>query len=75
MGGMMGGAMFKRTPATLVFRDLVSNDDLSPELVTPYNHPKTPNAEDLIFELLCRFTVPKLNNITRVSYKYIYFYL
>lgn len=52
MGGMMGGAMFKRTPATLVFRDLVSNDDLSPELVTPYNPPKTPNAEDLIFELL-----------------------
>uniref|UniRef100_A0A673HZ57 Tapasin-related protein-like n=1 Tax=Sinocyclocheilus rhinocerous TaxID=307959 RepID=A0A673HZ57_9TELE len=51
MGGMMGGAMFKRTASTLVFRDLVGNDDLSPELVTPYNPPETPNADDLIFEL------------------------
>ncbi|KTG32024.1 hypothetical protein cypCar_00010678 [Cyprinus carpio] len=51
MGGMMGGAMFKRTPSTLVFRDLVGNDGLSPELVTPYNPPETPNADDLIFEL------------------------
>ncbi|XP_067257478.1 tapasin-related protein isoform X2 [Chanodichthys erythropterus] len=52
MGGMMGGAMFKRTPSTLVFRDLVGNADLSPELVTPYNPPETPNADDLIFELM-----------------------
>ncbi|XP_058603329.1 tapasin-related protein isoform X1 [Onychostoma macrolepis] len=51
MGGMMGGAMFKRTPSTLVFKDLVGNDGLSPELVTPYNPPETPNADDLIFEL------------------------
>ncbi|XP_052003399.1 tapasin-related protein-like isoform X2 [Xyrauchen texanus] len=52
MGGMMGGSTFKRTPSTLVFRDLVGNDDLSPELVTPYNPPETPNADDLIFELM-----------------------
>ncbi|KAK7147783.1 hypothetical protein R3I94_010343 [Phoxinus phoxinus] len=52
MGGMMGGSMFKRTPSTLVFRDLVGNADLSPELVTPYNPPETPNADDLIFELM-----------------------
>ncbi|KAA0702989.1 hypothetical protein E1301_Tti010903 [Triplophysa tibetana] len=52
MGGMMGGGMFKRTPATLVFRDLVDNAGLSPELVTPFNPPETPNADDLIFELL-----------------------
>ncbi|XP_067305267.1 tapasin-related protein isoform X2 [Pseudorasbora parva] len=54
MGGLMGGggAMFKRTPSTLVFRDLVENADLSPELVTPYNPPETPNADDLIFELM-----------------------
>ncbi|XP_026084753.1 tapasin-related protein-like isoform X2 [Carassius auratus] len=51
MGGMMGGAMFKRIPSTLVFKDLVGNDGLSPELVTPYNPPETPNADDLIFEL------------------------
>ncbi|KAG1925376.1 tapasin-related protein [Pimephales promelas] len=52
MGGMMGGAMFKRTPSTLVFRDLVGNADLSPELVTPFNPPETPNADELIFELM-----------------------
>nr|XP_055067776.1 tapasin-related protein isoform X1 [Misgurnus anguillicaudatus] len=52
MGGMMGGAMFQRTPSTLVFRDLVGNDGLSPELVTPYNPPETPSADDLIFELM-----------------------
>ncbi|XP_057195862.1 tapasin-related protein isoform X1 [Triplophysa rosa] len=52
MGGMMGGSMFKRTPSTLVFRDLVENAGLSPELVTPFNPPETPNADDLIFELL-----------------------
>lgn len=54
MGGMMGGGMFKRTPSTLVFRDLVENAGLSPELVTPFNPPETPNADDLIFELLCK---------------------
>uniref|UniRef100_A0A673HH66 Tapasin-related protein-like n=1 Tax=Sinocyclocheilus rhinocerous TaxID=307959 RepID=A0A673HH66_9TELE len=62
MGGMMGGAMFKRTPSTLVFRDLVGNDGLSPELVTPYNPPETPNADDLIFELTCKCTEPKIPN-------------
>lgn len=62
MGGMMGGAMFKRTPSTLVFRDLVGNADLSPELVTPYNPPETPNADDLIFELMCKCSEPKVSN-------------
>ncbi|XP_077064758.1 tapasin-related protein isoform X2 [Siphateles boraxobius] len=52
MGGMMGGSMFKRTPSTLVFRDLVGNENLSPELVTPYNPPETPDSDDLIFELM-----------------------
>lgn len=58
MGGMMGGSMFKRTPSTLVFRDLVGNTDLSPELVTPYNAPETPNPDDLIFELLPSIQIP-----------------
>lgn len=55
VGGMMGGAMFKRTPSTLVFRDLVDNAGLSPELVTPYNPPETPDEDDLIFELMCKW--------------------
>lgn len=63
MGGMMGGAMFKRTPSTLVFRDLVGNADLSPELVTPYNPPETPNADDLIFELMCKCSEPKVSKL------------
>lgn len=62
MGGMMGGAMFKRTPSTLVFKDLVGNDGLSPELVTPYNPPETPNADDLIFEMTCKWTEFKVSN-------------
>ncbi|XP_043117496.1 tapasin-related protein isoform X2 [Puntigrus tetrazona] len=53
-GGMMSGAMFTRTPSTLVFRDLVGNQGLSEELVTPYEPPETPNADDLIFELSLR---------------------
>ncbi|XP_076844631.1 tapasin-related protein [Brachyhypopomus gauderio] len=51
MGNMMGGAHFTRTPATLVLRDLPMTSDLSPETITPYNPPNTPNADDLIFEV------------------------
>ncbi|KAG9276548.1 tapasin-related protein-like isoform X1 [Astyanax mexicanus] len=50
-GGMMGGSLFTRTPATLVLRDLVMTSDPSQDTVTPYNPPDTPNADDLIFEV------------------------
>ncbi|XP_030641342.1 tapasin-related protein [Chanos chanos] len=49
MGGIGGGAMFSRTPSTLVLRDMAETSDL--ETVTPYNPPETPNADDLIFEV------------------------
>ncbi|XP_060778006.1 tapasin-related protein isoform X2 [Neoarius graeffei] len=50
-GGGMTGALFKRSPATMVLRDLPMNSDLSPETITPYVPPDTPNADDLIFEV------------------------
>ncbi|KAB5586826.1 hypothetical protein PHYPO_G00005970 [Pangasianodon hypophthalmus] len=49
-GGGMTGAHFIRSPATVVLRDLPMNTDLSPETITPYIPPDTPNADDLIFE-------------------------
>ncbi|XP_017555940.1 tapasin-related protein isoform X1 [Pygocentrus nattereri] len=51
-GGMMGGSLFARTPATLVLRDLPMSSDLSPETITPYNPPDEPKADDLIFEVV-----------------------
>ncbi|MCJ8728598.1 hypothetical protein PDJAM_G00006340 [Pangasius djambal] len=49
-GGGMTGAHFIRSPATVVLRDFPMNSDLSPETITPYVPPDTPNADDLIFE-------------------------
>lgn len=49
-GGGMTGAHFIRSPATVVLRDLPMNSDLSPETITPYIPPVTPNADDIIFE-------------------------
>lgn len=46
----MTGAHFVRSPATVVLRDLPMNSDLSPETITPYIPPGTPNADNLIFE-------------------------
>ncbi|XP_028836412.1 tapasin-related protein [Denticeps clupeoides] len=51
MGGMGGGSLFTRTPATLVIRDIEVSSDPSLEAVTPFNPPKTPNPEDIIFEV------------------------
>ncbi|XP_062848313.1 tapasin-related protein [Trichomycterus rosablanca] len=50
-GGTMTGSHFARTPATLVLKDLPMSSDLAPEAITPYIPPKTPNADDLIFEV------------------------
>lgn len=49
-GGGMTGSHFIRSPATVVLRDLPMSADLSAEAITPYVHPDTPNADDLIFE-------------------------
>ncbi|KAK1795150.1 hypothetical protein P4O66_010330 [Electrophorus voltai] len=64
MGGMMGGSHFTRTPATLVLRDLPMNSDLSSETITPYNPPDTPNADDLIFEVIVSsFEIPEAESL------------
>ncbi|XP_027005571.2 tapasin-related protein [Tachysurus fulvidraco] len=49
-GGGITGSHFIRSPATMVLRDLPMSADLSAEAITPYVHPDTPNADDLIFE-------------------------
>ncbi|XP_036394105.1 tapasin-related protein isoform X2 [Megalops cyprinoides] len=53
-----GGALFSRTPATLVLRDLAVSPDLSPETLTPYNPPSTPDPDDIIFE--AKVTSPEI---------------
>ncbi|XP_062394123.1 tapasin-related protein [Sardina pilchardus] len=53
MGGMGGGGLFSRTPATLVLRDLPVDPDSDSALdsVTPFDPPEQPSADDLIFEV------------------------
>jgi hypothetical protein len=50
MGGMGGGALFSRTPATLVLRDLAVTPDLSPDTLTPFNPPAVPDPNNIILE-------------------------
>ena len=50
LGGMGGGGMFTRTPATLVLRDLAVTPDLSPETLTPFVPNPIPNADAIIIE-------------------------
>uniref|UniRef100_A0A4W5MXI4 TAP binding protein like n=1 Tax=Hucho hucho TaxID=62062 RepID=A0A4W5MXI4_9TELE len=50
MGGMGGGALFSRTPATLVLRDLAVTPDLSPDTLTPFNPPSVPDPDSIILE-------------------------
>lgn len=50
LGGMGGGAAFKRTPATLVFRDVAVASDESLEMLTPFVPPSVPDPDLLLFE-------------------------
>ncbi|KAJ8005184.1 hypothetical protein DPEC_G00144000 [Dallia pectoralis] len=50
MGEMGGGALFSRTPATLVLRDLAVTPDLSPDTLTPFKPPDVPDPNDIILE-------------------------
>ncbi|KAM6967810.1 tapasin-related protein [Aplochiton taeniatus] len=50
MGGMGGGALFTRTPATLVIRDVTVASDSSPETLTPFNLPEVADPDSIIFE-------------------------
>lgn len=52
MGGMGGGGLFSRTPATLVLRNIpVPESDSALDSVTPFDPPENPTADDLIFEV------------------------
>lgn len=50
LGGMGGGALFTRTPATLVLRDVAVASDQSPETLTPFVPPSVPDPDFVLFE-------------------------
>lgn len=50
LGGMGGGALFSRTPATLVLRDVSVGSDESLEALTPFVPPSVPDPELILFE-------------------------
>ena len=50
LGGMGGGALFTRTPATLVLRDVAVGPDETPETLTPFVPPSVPDPDLMLFE-------------------------
>lgn len=50
LGGMGGGALFKRTPATLVLRDVAAASDETLETLTPFIPASVPDPDALLFE-------------------------
>ncbi|CAN9513723.1 unnamed protein product [Ophioblennius macclurei] len=58
--GAGGGAMFTRTPATLVLRDVPVGPDESLELLTPFVAPSIPDPDLIIFE--ARVSSPEIPN-------------
>ncbi|XP_056143062.1 tapasin-related protein [Lampris incognitus] len=50
MGGMGGGALFTRTPATLVLRDVAVPPDQLDETLTPFVPPSVPDTDAVLLE-------------------------
>ncbi|XP_047454335.1 tapasin-related protein [Mugil cephalus] len=50
LGGMGGGALFTRTPATLVLKDVAVGPDESLETLTPFVPPSVPDPDLILFE-------------------------
>ncbi|CAK6966223.1 tapasin-related protein [Scomber scombrus] len=50
LGGMGGGSLFTRTPATLVLRDVAVAPDESLEALTPFVPPSIPDPDAILFE-------------------------
>ncbi|KAM4568416.1 tapasin-related protein [Fundulus diaphanus] len=50
LGGMGGGALFTRTPATLVLRDVPVGPDESLDTLTPFVPPSVPDPDLILFE-------------------------
>uniref|UniRef100_A0AAY5KVE7 Ig-like domain-containing protein n=1 Tax=Esox lucius TaxID=8010 RepID=A0AAY5KVE7_ESOLU len=58
MGRIGSGALFSRTPATLVLRDLAVTPDLSPDTLTPFSPPDVPDPNNIILE--AKVTSPEI---------------
>ncbi|KAM9309609.1 tapasin-related protein isoform 2-T2 [Pholidichthys leucotaenia] len=50
LGGVRGGALFTRTPATLILQDVAVGSEESLETVTPFVPPSIPDPDLLLFE-------------------------
>ncbi len=50
LGGMGGGALFTRTPATLVLRDVAVAPDESLETLTSFVPPSVPDPDAILLE-------------------------
>lgn len=50
LGGMGGGSLFTRTPATLVLRDVAVGPDESLETLTPFVPPSIPDPDAILIE-------------------------
>lgn len=50
VGGMGGGTLFTRTPATLVLQDVAVGPDEPLETLTPFVPPSVPDPDILLFE-------------------------
>ncbi|KAM9353839.1 tapasin-related protein [Symphorus nematophorus] len=50
LGGMGGGSLFTRTPATLVLRDVAVSPDESLETLTPFVPPSIPDPDAILLE-------------------------
>ncbi|XP_076593654.1 tapasin-related protein [Chaetodon auriga] len=61
LGGMGGGALFTRTPATLVLRDVTVAPDESLEALTPFVPPSVPDPDAILLE--AKVTSPEIPNV------------
>ncbi|XP_059195536.1 tapasin-related protein [Centropristis striata] len=60
LGGMGGGALFRRTPATLVLRDVAVAPDEDLEMLTPFVPPSVPDPDALLLE--AKVSSPEIPN-------------
>ncbi|XP_068998591.1 tapasin-related protein [Embiotoca jacksoni] len=60
LGGMGGGALFTRTPASLVLHDIAVASDESLEELTPFVPPSIPDPDLFLFE--AKVSSPKIPN-------------
>lgn len=61
LGGMGGGSLFKRTPATLVLKDVSVPPDESLETLTPFVPPSIPDPDAVLLET--KVSSPEIPNV------------